>query len=180
MSRLLRALWLSMWIVFAAAAQTVTGTITGTVTDPGSLPVAGATVILRNENTGAQQTLDTGNTGDFVFVALLPGTYTIAATKPGFKKMEKRNLNITAAERLSAGNLMLAVGDVTESVTVDASGTPVQVNSEERSGLLTTNQMETLMARGRDFLSLLRVMPGVVPSTDSEAIGSRTAYPNAQ
>jgi hypothetical protein len=36
------------------------------------------------------------------------------------------------------------------------------------------------MARGRDFLSLLRVMPGVVPSTDSDAIGTRTAYPNAQ
>jgi hypothetical protein len=180
MSRLLRALGLFTWIVFAAAAQTVTGTISGTVVDPSSLPVAGATVILRNENTGAQQTLDTGNTGDFVFVALLPGTYSVAATKPGFKKMEKRNLNITAAERLSAGNVVLAVGDVTESVTVDASGTPVQVNSEERSGLLTTNQMETLMARGRDFLSLLRVMPGVVPSTDSEAIGSRTAYPNAQ
>src|SRR5262249_1421694 len=40
--------------------------------------------------------------------------------------------------------------------------------------------MSALMARGRDFLSLLLVMPGVVPSGDSDAIGTRTAYPNAQ
>jgi hypothetical protein len=40
--------------------------------------------------------------------------------------------------------------------------------------------MGSLMARGRDFLALLRVMPGVVPSTDSDSIGTRTAYPNVQ
>jgi hypothetical protein len=133
-----------------------------------------------NEDTGARQTLATGDSGDFVFTALLPGRYSITAEKQGFKKITKQNLNITAAERLSAGDLVLSVGEVTESVRVDASGTPVQVNSAERSGLLTTTQMQTLMARGRDFLSLLRVMPGVVPSNDSDAIGTRTAYPNAQ
>src|SRR5262249_8411167 len=67
-----------------------------------------------------------------------------------------------------------------ESVTVDATGTPVQVSSGERSGVLTPAQMGALMARGRDFLSLLRVMPGVVPSGDSDAIATRTAYPNVQ
>ena len=95
-------------------------------------------------------------------------------------KVEKTDLHITAAERLSAGEFTLQVGEVTESVTVDASGTPVQVNSAERSGVLTSAQIGTLMARGRDFMSLLRVMPGVVPSSDSDAIGTRAAYPNAQ
>src|ERR1044072_932240 len=74
----------------------------------------------------------------------------------------------------------MQVGKVTESVTVDAAGTPVQVASSDRSGQLTRAQLDTLMARGRDFLSLLRVMPGVVPSGDSDAIATRTAYPNAQ
>lgn len=163
-------------------AQTVSGTISGTVVDPSSLPVSGATVTLRNEDTGAQQTQTAGGTGDFVFTAVLPGRYSVIAKMKGFKTVEKQNLNITATERLSAGNLMLPVGEVTESVTVDAAGTPVQVNSDERSGLLTTSQMGTLMARGRDFLSLLRVLPGVVPSAsgDVDAIGTRAAYPNAQ
>jgi len=163
-----------------AAAQTVSGTITGTAIDPSSLPVAGAGVTLTNSDTGVRLAEKTGANGEFIFTAVLPGRYSIIVEMRGFKKVEKRDLNLSAAGRLSAGDFTLQVGEVTESVTVDASGTPVQTTSEDRSGLLTSAQIDKLMARGRDFLSLLRVMPGVVPSGDSDAIGTRTAYPNAQ
>src|SRR5215472_10156423 len=163
-----------------AAAQTVSGTITGTAVDQSSLPIAGATITLTNSDTGVRVAEKTGVNGDFSFTAVLPGRYAITVEMKGFKKVEKTDLHLTAAERLSAGEFTLQVGEVTESVTVDASGTPVQVASGDRAGLLTSNQIDTLMARGRDFLSLLRVMPGVVPSSDSDAIGTRTAYPNAQ
>jgi hypothetical protein len=161
-------------------AQTVSGSITGTAVDPSSLPVAGATVTLTNSDTGVKATDKTGANGEFTFTAVLPGRYSIAVEMKGFKKVEKTDLNLAPAERLSAGNFALQVGEVSESVTVDASGTPVQTSTEDRSGLLTTKQIDTLMARGRDFLSLLRVLPGVVPSSDSDAIGTRAAYPNAQ
>lgn len=152
----------------------------GTAVDPSSLPVAGAIVTLVNNDTGVRTTDQTGTNGTFIFTAVLPGRYSITVEMKGFKKAEKIGLNLTAAECLAAGDFTLHVGDVAESVTVDASGTPVQVSSSDRAGLLTRTQIDTLMARGRDFLSLLRVMPGVVPSNDSDAIGSRTAYPNAQ
>jgi hypothetical protein len=158
----------------------VSGTITGTAIDPSSLPVAGAGVTLTNSDTGVRLAEKTGANGEFIFTAVLPGRYSIIVEMRGFKKVEKRDLNLSAAGRLSAGDFTLQVGEVTESVTVDASGTPVQTTSEDRSGLLTSAQIDKLMARGRDFLSLLRVMPGVVPSGDSDAIGTRTAYPNAQ
>ncbi len=182
MSKFCLAVMLIGLALLPAAAQTVSGTISGTVVDPSSLAVVNATVTLRSEDTGVEQTQTTGATGDFVFTAVLPGRYTLIAKMTGFKTVEKQNLNITAAEKLSAGHLTLPLGETTESVTVDAAGTPVQVNSNERSGLLTTDQMSTLMARGRDFLSLLRVLPGVVPSAsgDVDAIGTRAAYPNAQ
>jgi hypothetical protein len=163
-----------------ALAQTTSGSITGTAVDPTSLPVSGATVTLANSDTGVKATQKTGAAGEFTFTAVLPGRYSVTVEMPGFKKVEKTELHLTAAERLSAGELRLQVGEVTQAVTVDASGTPVQVSSEDRSGLITTNQVDTLMARGRDFLSMLRILPGVVPSTDSDAIGTRTAYPNAQ
>jgi hypothetical protein len=163
-----------------AVAQTVSGTISGTVVDPSSLPVPNASVTLTNMDTGVKAFLKTGAAGEFTFTAVLPGRYSVAAEMNGFKKVEKTELNLTPAERLSAGEFALQVGEISQAVTVDASGTPVQIATEDRSGLLTSNQVDTLMARGRDFLSLLRVMPGVVPSTDSDAIGTRTAYPNAQ
>jgi hypothetical protein len=169
-------------LVFTAVgvAQTVSGSISGIVTDPSSLAVSGAAVRLTNSDTGAKATVVTGANGEFTFTALLPGRYSIVVEMKGFKKAEKTDLNLTAAERLPAGEFVLQVGDVTEFVTVDAAGAPVQVASSDRAGLLTRTQIDTLMARGRDFLSLVRVMPGVVPSGDSDAIGTRTAYPNAQ
>ena len=180
MSKICICLLVIACLALPLMAQTTSGTITGTVVDPSSLPVVGATVTVRNQDTGLQQTQAAGENGSFVFTALPAGTYSVSAEMKGFKKVEKQNLKLTAAERLPAGQLMLQVGEVTESVTVDAEGTPVQVASGERTGVLTPTQMSTLMARGRDFMSLLRVMPGVVPSSDSDAIGTRAAYPNAQ
>jgi hypothetical protein len=137
-------------------------------------------VTLTNSNTGVKAAQKTNAAGEFTFSAVLPGEYAIAVEMNGFKKVEKTGLHVSADERLSAGEIKLEIGNVTESVRVDAAGTPVQTTTEERSGQLTSAQMESLMARGRDFLSLLRVMPGVVPSSDSDAIGTRAAYPNAQ
>ena len=163
-----------------ASAQTVSGSVTGIAIDPSSLPIAGATVTLTSSDTGVKTVQKTGSSGDFTFAAVLPGKYAVMVEMTGFKKVEKTDLNVTAAERLSAGEFKLPVGDIADAVTVDASGTPVQTTTEDRSAVLTSAQLSELMARGRDFLSLLRVMPGVVPSSDSDAIGTRTAYPNAQ
>jgi hypothetical protein len=170
------------FLLFAcfAAAQTTSGLISGTVVDPSNLPVAGSTVTLTNEGTGEQRTQTSNEAGDFVFAAVQPGRYSVAVELKGFKRVEKRNLNLVASERLSTGELMLALGAVTDTITVEASGTPVQVDSQERSSVLTSDQMSTLMARGRDFMALLRVLPGVVGSTDTDAIGIRAALPNIQ
>ena len=167
-------------VAATAPAQTVSGSIRGRAVDPSALAVPGAAVTLLNESTGTRLMEITDRDGEFLFVGILPSRYTVTVEMKGFKKVEKTNLNLSAAERLFAGEFAMQVGEVTESVTVDAAGTPVQVANSDRSAQLTRTQIDTLMARGRDFLSLLRVMPGVVPSGDSDAIGTRTAYPNAQ
>src|SRR5262245_61645428 len=70
-------LWLTTILIacpgLPALAQTVSGTIIGVVTDPSGLAIAGATVALRSEETGAVQQQTTGPTGGFVFTAVLPG-----------------------------------------------------------------------------------------------------------
>jgi len=90
----------------------------------------------------------------------------------GFKELEKTGLVLRASERLSAGTLTLAVGTVMESIEVTAETTPVQTASQERSWLLNDKQMETLMARGRDFMGLLRVLPDVVGGGGGETLGT--------
>jgi len=152
------------WILMSsvAGAQTNTGVISGRVVDPTGLALANAQVTLTDDRTGETWVSATGDTGDFVFASVKPGRFTLVVEAPGFKRFQKTNIILTANERLSAGTLELEVGVLTESITVMAEVTPVQTTSQERSALLSDRQIATLMTRGRDFLSLLRVLPGVV------------------
>ncbi len=151
------------------SAQSITGTIVGTVRDPSGLAVAGASVTVIQASTGATRQGNSDERGNFVFSSLQPGEYTVAATSPSFKKLEKRSVMLSAAETLSVGDLVLEVGAVAETVTVTSQGATVQVASSERSGVVTSSQVENLLIRGRNVTSLLQLLPGVVDLADSES-----------
>jgi hypothetical protein len=81
-------------------------------------------------------------------------------------------MHLAASDALAAGTLQLQVGAVSEVVEVTAQGAPVQTESGERSGLLDSKQITELMARGRDVMELLQVLPGVVDdATGSDTLG---------
>jgi len=58
--------------------------------------------------------------------------------------------------------VQLQIGAVTETVEVKSEGATIQVASGERSALLDSKQITDLMARGRDVMALLQILPGVV------------------
>lgn len=155
---------LPMW------AQSVTGTIVGTVSDPTGLAVTAADVTLTHVSTGLERHALSAENGSFAFPSLPPGEYRIAVRLSGFKQAERSNLRLTASETLSLGEIQLQIGNTTESVTVAAEGTPVQTASAERAGVVTSSQVENLTIRGRNVLSLLQLMPGVVDTSDRDAI----------
>ncbi|MEO7143838.1 MAG: carboxypeptidase regulatory-like domain-containing protein [Bryobacteraceae bacterium] len=165
-------LWAILFFAGFAAAQTSSGMISGRVFDTSGSAVTHAGVILINQQTKEIRTAFTAASGDFAFTSVQPGAYTVSVHATGFKQFDKQNLLLTASERLSAGNLQLQLGSVNESVTVEAQPTPVQTTSAERSGLLNDKQMEMLMTRGRDFMSLLRVLPGVVGGEGGSSLGT--------
>ena len=96
-------------------------------------------------------------TGDFVFNAVIPGTYSLTVEQSGFKTLERTGLVLTATQRLAVGSLQMAVGAVSERITVEASGATVQTTSSGNSAELSGKQLNQLMTRGRDVISLLRV-----------------------
>jgi hypothetical protein len=160
----------------AAFAQTSSGQIAGRVIDPDAAVVVGAQVTLTNQETSVRWTAQTDSSGLFVFPALQPGTYSISVEATGFKDLKKRDLHLSASERLSAGDLKLEVGAVTETVTVTAAGTAVQTQSGERSALLDSNEMQHLSTPGRDTLALVRLLPGVVKNGEgAEQLGTESA-----
>lgn len=162
------------------AAQTTSGQIGGTVVDPAQDIVAGAAVILRNEGTDELRATTTNDAGQFVFAALVPGTYKVTVERDGFRTLEQTGIVLTANERRALGTLALSVGGVTESVLVAATNVTVQTASSENSELLSSQQLSHLVARGRDLVSMLRVLPGVSQGSESDALGGTfgTTTPN--
>lgn len=157
-------------------AQTTTGQISGQVLDPAGAAVVGATVTLRNQLTGEVRIASTLNSGAFVFVGVLPGVYSVAVAAPGFKRFEKRDLKLSASERLAAGSIKLEMGAVSQSVNVTAEATPVQTESAERSALLDASEMQHLSTPGRDALALVRLLPGVVKDGEGTSqLGTQSA-----
>ncbi len=146
----------------SAYSQSSTGTITGRVLDSSGTSVPGATVTLTKSDTRDRRTLTTPESGDFVFTALQPGPYTLRIEAKGFNVLEKTGLFLTSTERLSAGDLVLKIGQLNETVVVTAEATPVQTASSERSATVDSVQVASLTTRGRDVFGLLVTMPGVV------------------
>ncbi len=130
-------------------AQTTSGQISGRVVDPAGQPIPNAEVTLTNQSTKEQRAQNTDASGDFVFVSVQPGSFSISVAVPAFKTFTKQDLMLTASERLSAGILRMEIGAVNEELTVRADVTPVQTVSGERSALLDDKQIATLLNPGR-------------------------------
>src|SRR5262249_46293448 len=133
-----------------ASAQTVTGSISGTVVDTSGNAVSGATITLINEQTRDTRVLTTGESGDFRFTAVLPGTYTVKVEQRGFSAFQRQGNVLTANEHLSVGELTMKVGELSETVTTVAEGTPVQTESTAHSALISSKQLQLISQRGRD------------------------------
>lgn len=175
MKHLLRLVALVCVICLLSAqsnAQTSSGTISGRVVDQSGAVVPDADVQLINQETGVVVGTKVLSSGDFVFPAVQPGTYAVVVDKKGFKELRKEGFRLSASERLSAGVLVLDVGAVTESVVVSAANTAVQTSSAEVSGVIDTKQLDNLLQVSRDFMGMLKTIPGVVGGGGTGSLGT--------
>lgn len=161
--------WLNS--VSELVAQGLTGQISGSVVDPTGRAVAGTTVVLVNIDTAQTREATTGASGDFVIAQLLRGTYRLTVSAPGFKRFERPAVELTATERVVLPEIVLELGEVTQTVTVSEEAARIQTQSAERSGLINTQQMQQISMKGRDYLGLVKLLPGVIDTRNREAPG---------
>jgi hypothetical protein len=158
----------------ASPAQVTSGTIFGTVKDPSGAFIKDASVSVTNPANGLTRSVRSTDNGDFVVPNLLPGNYSISIEAPGFKKLNSSGIVLSAADRLNAGNFVLAVGTNTDTVTVtaDAGQIQLQSNSGERSDLITGKQLNDVAINGRNVLDYMKLIPGVVSSFNGAVSGT--------
>jgi hypothetical protein len=152
-------------------AQGLTGTITGNVADQSGSPIPGAEIVLNNVGTGQNRTGQSDSTGAFTFTQLLPSTYKVTVTSKGFKRYEQTEIVLTATERVVLKRIDLQLGEISQTVEVTAETARLQTQSAERSGLITLEQTQNVPLKGRDYLGLVKLLPGVIDTANRNAPG---------
>jgi len=89
----------------------------------------------------------------------------------GFKALRQTGIVLSASEERALGQVALQIGAVSESVTISAQAVQVQTASGENSALISNDQIQNLQSRGRDVITLLRILPGVNGAADNDAAG---------
>ena len=135
----------------------------------GAIP--GATVNVRNVATQVSRDAVTDAAGGFVIADLLAGTYDVTVSLTGFKTYVQTAVVLSANERVALRAIALEVGALSETISVTAEAARVQTQSAERSGLITQDQLKEVTLKGRDYMGMLKLLPGVVDTANREAPG---------
>src|SRR5579871_321608 len=141
--------------------QELAATLNGTVSDPTGALVPSATIVVHNDDTGADvRSVATTGTGSYNITNLPAGRYTVTVNSPGFQTYIAKGVILNVAEKHTL-DVQLKAGQVSEKVEVIAGDTPIQTTTAEESGTVTGEQVRELALNNRNFEQLVLLQPGV-------------------
>ena len=150
-----------------ARAQVSTASITGTIRDATGSAVPEAVIILRNPSTGVDRSTSSNTAGNYAFLSVSPGAYTLSSEKTGFASSSIQPFTL-AVNQTATFDFTLTVGAVQQSVTVQAVGAAVEASTAELGSVVTNEQVVDLPLNGRNFTQLLTLNPGTSPVSVSQ------------
>ena len=149
-----------------ANAQTFRGLILGTVTDASGAAVPGATVTVKNDDTGLTRTVSTVDDGSYEVPELPIGKYTVTAEKSGFKLGKVSGVQVEVSSQVRT-DFVLQPGEVAQTVEVQGEELPmVESTSNTLGGIIESRVVTSLPVNGRDYQKLIYLVPGVTGSPD--------------
>src|SRR5258706_14255890 len=151
--------FLALLSVSAAWSQSSNGSLRGTVPDSTGAIIAGVTVHLTDQLTGAESRSVTNDSGLYVFPTLVPGRYTIHAEKPGMARFDatatvqaQSSASIDIILKPAGTQAVVSVQDVTPLVITDSAS---QIHTLEHT------RIDQLPLNGRSVMNLLQTVPGM-------------------
>ena len=154
-----------------AWAQVENASLTGFVTDPSGAVVPDASVTATQTTTNLEQKTTTDSAGDYVFPALLVGTYTVTVEASGFKKAIHENVVLGVGAR-GRSDFKLEVGLVTQAVEVTASAIALQTEDASPSTVIGNNMVLDVPTGQRNWDDLMLLVAGVGGDRYTEQNGS--------
>ena len=148
-----------VFLLTSSAFAQGTVTIYGTVSDKSGAMVPGAEVTVTNTLTGAARSTISNKTGGYVASQLPVGIYQVRVQLQGFKSAVQDRIPVQVDENRQV-NLVLEVGDLTESVVVAAEVTQVELRSGSLRDVVDSQRIVALPLNGRNPLQLTRLVAG--------------------
>ena len=164
----------AMVFLFAGngVAQLDTAVINGTVRDQSGAMIPGATIDVKNRDTGLLRTTITNDSGIYVMGQIPPGVYTITAHAEGFSTSSQENVTLALSKAL-VFNFTLSVGGTTSVVQVAASDVNLDTGSASLGITLPSQSVSELPLNGNNYSQELLLMPGV-NAVNHDQTGGRT------
>ncbi|HEY2040890.1 MAG TPA: TonB-dependent receptor, partial [Edaphobacter sp.] len=153
-------------------AQTTTGSIYGTVSDNSGAVVPNVDITASNVQTGAKKVTQTNAAGDYTFLVLDPGEYTITAQVTGFQSLTQNGIRLDAAQSVHV-NIALQVGSTDQKIDVEADTTLVDTRESQIGETIDQKRIQDLPLNGRNAYDLLPILPGVTNYAADVPTGSR-------
>ena len=139
----------------------VAATISGRVDDATGARVGGATVTVKNLETGASRVVTTDEAGHFRVLALSPGLHELKIEKMGFRVAIRTGINLEVGQE-AVVNLRLEVGEFVQQVTVTEDAPVVNTTTAPVSGVVGEREVKDLPLNGRSFDNLITLNPGTI------------------
>ena len=173
---MLKSLGLLLWIPTLVFSQGGLGSISGSVTDTSGSFIPGASVRLVQTSTQTIRTAASNETGVFHLTSVLPGDYVLTIASGGFKEKKLSNIAVNGFQQLALGEIRLDLGEgPSTAVTVTAEQQIVK-DTGVRFETIQSKQVEDTPINGRNWATLLNVIPGSVQLNDSAINGREYGY----
>ena len=154
---------------FSAFAQSTT-LLRGTVTDPQGAVIADAKVTLSSANTGFNRAVITNQSGEYQFLQISPGTYTVVVEAAGFSTLTRTAVQLLVNTPTTL-DLRMELGKTTETVNVAAEASTINTVDASVGNAFSELQVRELPLETRNVVQLLSLQPGV--TTNGEVLGAR-------
>jgi hypothetical protein len=149
------------------AQQADTAVVVGSITDATGAVIPGVDVRFTHVATGSIYSAQTDAGGFYRTPPLRIGDFLMEAETAGFKRIQRTGVVLNAGDTRQV-DLVLEVGEVTETIEVVAQAPLLQTQEGTAGTVMDNQQILELPLNGRDYLQLARISAGVTPPARSE------------
>ncbi len=142
-------------------AQVDRATLSGLVSDASGSVVPAVRIEVVLEATGLRREAISSDSGLYLLPGLPIGSYTVTASRDGFKTVRFKGIDLGVGQRRSL-DITLEVGAIATQVDVQDTAAPLEKTSAELGSVVHSRQLQQIPLNGRHWASLMALAPGAI------------------